>query len=322
MGDLTDIQAGLKVAESLLENSTQAKKYIVLLTDGLPNTDTNGNVGEFSDATLNSTVSELQGLASKNINLVSLLIGVTNDNYINPTISPQSYQSGSYTYESLANEIFGKSDSPKYGPVYYVNTEGVTDAITNTLYKDLMPDTHTIEVDDTETYKLTDVVIKDYFPDYIVKNFNFSMLVNPTKGNLVSPTIDEADNSITWVIPELAPQEIATLTYRLTLKDNVDVSILDKDLKTNKDVTIDYKEGGVQKEQVHNDKSPVVKLVVPSPTPTPTPAPTPTPVPKDDTVAPKPIPQTGSYTWIAIGGFSILGIATSIFGIIKYLGLK
>ena len=37
MGATTDIQMGLRAAEGLFTNSTTAKKYIVLLTDGIPN---------------------------------------------------------------------------------------------------------------------------------------------------------------------------------------------------------------------------------------------------------------------------------------------
>lgn len=314
MGNRTDIEAGLKVAETLFDSSSNRKKYIVLLTDGLPNTVSSGVSAEFSDATLNPTVSELNSLSGKNINLVSLLIGVTNDNYDNPIVTPQDYSFASnVTYEQLANHIFGTASSPKYGPVYYVNTSGVTTAISKSIYDDLIPESHTEEVDDTETYRLTDIVIKDYFPDEIVNNFDFSLVTKPSKGT-ISERIDTTDNSITWSIPELAPKESTTLTYRLTLKDNVDASILDKDLKTNKDVTIDCKEGGKEQKQVHNDKSPVVKL-------TTEPAPTPAPPDKDDTVAPKPIPQTGSYAWMTIGGLALAGIIGSIFWIAKSIKL-
>ena len=37
MGPTTDIQMGLRAAEGLFTDSTTAKKYIVLLTDGIPN---------------------------------------------------------------------------------------------------------------------------------------------------------------------------------------------------------------------------------------------------------------------------------------------
>lgn len=321
MGDRTDIEAGLKVSETLFNQDSDKKKFMVLLTDGLPNTVSNGISSEYSDATLNPTVTELASLEGKGINLTSLLIGVTNDNYVNPVITPQSYTfAQNVTYEQLANHIFGTASNPKYGPVYYVNTAGVTEAISNSIFKDLVPDSHTIEVDDTETYKLTDIVIKDYFPDYIYNNFDFSLLTRPSKGT-VTETVDTTDKSITWTIPELAPKESTTFTYRLTLKDNVDVSILDMDLKTNKDVTIDYKEGGNQKQQVHNDKSPVVKLtteVVPDPTPTPSPI---KPTPKDDTVAPKPIPQTGAYGWLALGGLGSAGVISAIYWVIKSIRL-
>lgn len=298
-GDFTDIDAGLKVAETLLSSDSSTKKYILLLTDGLPNTTSSGKISEYSDATMNETKAELSSIQSKGINLISLLIGVTNDNYpVSIYPQPQSY-SKQLSYEELANEIFGTTANPKYGSVYYVNSNKIADTLKNAIYNDLVT-TSTIEIDESDKYKLTDIVIKDYFPQNIVDNFTYSVLTQPSLGT-VSSEID-SDRSITWSIPELKPGEESSLTYRLTLKDGVDESILNTNLPTNENVTIDYKKGGDPQDQVHNDKSPIVKLTTEA----------------DPTIVPdKILPQTGSYMWATVIIVSILGVSLSTFGFIK-----
>ena len=125
MGNLTNIEAGLKKAESLLTNDSSTKKYVVLLTDGLPNTITSGSYGEYSDTTFNATKAELESIKSKGINLISLLIGVTDDCYANPVIFPQNYSAGEKTYQQLAEDLFGTSTAPKYGSVYFPPLENI-----------------------------------------------------------------------------------------------------------------------------------------------------------------------------------------------------
>ena len=141
-------------------------------------------------------------------------------------------------------------------------------------------------MEDEKQYKLTDIVIKDYFPANIVQNFEFATLKEATKGN-ISAKIDTSDNSITWTISELVAGETATFTYRLSLKDSFDSDIVGKNLPTNENVTVDYKEDGVQGEQKQNDKCPIIAL---------------------DVQATKDIPQTGSNTWLAVGTLVALSV--------------
>lgn len=313
MGDLTDIEAGLKASESLLSSDESTKKYIVVLTDGLPNTITSGPMAEYSDTTLNATKAALDRINGKGINLVSLLIGVTDDCYDYPTIFPQNYSStDSMTYQQLAETLFGTSTLPKYKSVYYASStasaNSVTQIITTSIFKDLVPQESTVVVDESEKYKLTDISIKDYFPQYIVDNFTFSIVTPPSIGEITTQIAD--DRSITWTIPELKAGEESSLVYRLTVNETIDSDILDKALDTNENVTIDYKEGNEPKDPVSNDKTPAVKLEIPVKG-------------KDDpTVSPTPIPKTGSYTWILIGMVTVLGISAATYGIIKSKKIK
>ena len=292
LGNTTDIDIGLKKANELLQTSTdtEAKKYIVLLTDGVPNA-AEGISLKYSPAVINATKERLQSLSNSGINIISVLMGISDDPI---QIATEGYSSP-ITHMEYAKSAFGTSSAPTVGSVYYIENEGITDTISNQIYKDLIPKETTTIIDDSSKYALTDIVIKDYIPQNIVDNFEFSLLTKPDKGT-VTETIDTTDNSITWTIPELKAGETSTFTYRLSLKDKFSNDIVGINLPTNKDVTIDYKEGDTPGPQKHNDKCPIVAL---------------------DVLSPKIIPKTGSYTWIIIGSVAVLAIVASIFAIAK-----
>lgn len=270
----TDIEAGLISANKLLntETDTTVKKFIVLLTDGIPNYAI--GVGPTADHIYDDTVftptkTKLTELKNSGVTVMSVLINMTDDEIQMSTKSPKP------TYKEVAEQIFGTQAEPTAGPLFYVNDNGVADAITNSIFSSLLSYK---EVTDGEAYELTDIVIKDYFPDYIINNFNFAYLTKPEKGE-VSAQVDTSDNSITWTISKLDYGESATFSYRLTLKDNVDSDIIAKNLKTNKNVTINYKENGTAGDPKENDKCPVVIL---------------------DMLPSNPIPKTGTNTPLII----------------------
>ena len=254
------------------ETDTTVKKFIVLLTDGIPNYAI--GVGPTADHIYDDTVftptkTKLTELKNSGVTVMSVLINMTDDEIQMSTKSPKP------TYKEVAEQIFGTQAEPTAGPLFYVNDNGVADAITNSIFSSLLSYK---EVTDGEAYELTDIVIKDYFPDYIINNFNFAYLTKPEKGE-VSAQVDTSDNSITWTISKLDYGESATFSYRLTLKDNVDSDIIAKNLKTNKNVTINYKENGTAGDPKENDKCPVVIL---------------------DMLPSNPIPKTGTNTPLII----------------------
>lgn len=262
MGSRTDLEAGLDAAENLLNttSTSNSEKYIITLTDAIPNvaigvtpkTDGTKWTSAYDENVFTPTKNKLVSLKNKGINVISLLINMTDDEIQTSTMDPKP------TYKQVAQDIFGTESSATAGPVYYVEDSSATTAITESIYNNL---TETKTVSATNEYKLTDIVIKDYIPQNIIDNFNFSYIVSPTIGT-ISQSIDTSDNSITWTIPELNPGETATVKYRLSLKDNFDSDILNINLPTNKNVTIDYKENGKDGPQVSSDKCPIVKLTV------------------------------------------------------------
>lgn len=292
MGPRTNIEVGLEKAESLFTETTEEDeaKYVVVLSDAIPNTAKGVSFDTYSEATSAPTKAKLLDLKSKGINVISLLMDMSDDEIMASEEDPKP------TYKQVAERIFGTVSNPTAGPVYYVSDSEATKTITESIYSNLT-ETVTTTVPG-EKYILTDIVVKDYIPQNYVDNFNFSILVNPNIGT-VTDKIDTTDkNSITWTIPVLNPGETATLTYRLALKDSFDSSIVGINLPTNDDVTVDYLENDKKGETKHSDKCPVVIL---------------------DVEAKKKIPQTGSNTTLTIG---LLVTSAVIIGGISFINYK
>lgn len=303
MGPTTDVQMGIRAATSLFTDSTTAKKYIVLLTDGIPNVaegvipTTDPEHGGFLSAydmdVFDPTKAEVKGLKTKGIDLISILIHML-DNEINistmtrgeietmyEAIGKDISEAGDHpTYLDVSKYIFGTETKPNAGDVYYIPTdEEIYDYITEDVYDSMVGEPTKKTVIDVPEYELTDIVLKDYFPANIVANFDKAELIAASKGTITS-AIDTTDNSITWTIGNLKPGESATYTYRLTLKDTFDSSIIGKNLPTNEKITITYKENDKPGQPVEDTRCPVVML---------------------DVIPKKVIPQTGENTILFVG---------------------
>lgn len=148
------------------------------------------------------------------------------------------------------------------------------------------------------------MLIKDYFPREILENFNFEYVKSPNIGK-VSADVDPSDNSITWEIELLKEGEVATLSYKLTLKDEYNEEIVKKILPTNEKVDIDF-ETRDGKDKESSDVSPKIRLLVEE-------------VP-DNTISDKPIPQTGIYN--VISTISVILIISILFNVIRFQKLK
>ncbi len=259
-GARTDIDAGLQVAKTCFSEA-QNNKYIILLTDGVPNTAVGGITYTYSAETATQTKATLQSLETDGIQVVSAMIGL-NSTVVEPTTQ--------LTYRALAEEIFGTPEAPTVGKFYYVPDKDIETSICETIYSNIV---------DTSMNTLTNIDICDYFPQEIIDNFDFNYVTSPNLGT-VSPTIDLENNRIVWHIDELGPKTSGYLAYKLSLKQNIDSKIIDLVLNTNKKVDITANE--IKTEDGSNtltsDVSPKVKVTIP----------------KDTTVAKTDIPQTGS----------------------------
>ena len=288
-GPRTNIEAGITIASQNYTKNENTNRYIVLLTDGCPNNDLSGTFAKYSGTVASNTKSKLQSIEKGGINIIGAMIG------LNSTVVEQ--QSGK-TYQALAEEVFGTTANPTISNYYYVNdtAEDIESTIVNKIYSNII-----VKKDNT----LKNFVIKDYFPKEIIDNFNFEYVASPNLGE-ISQKVDTTDNSITWTIPELKEGETATVSYKLTLKDNYNKEIIDKILPTNTKVDLKGKDSDGKKYEKTSTESPKVRVLYEDK--------------KDNTIANTIIPQTGEGNTIST---IICVIATvAIIAGIRYFYLK
>lgn len=289
-GSFTNIEAGISIAESNFTDSEDSEKYIIVLSDGVPNLCLNTETTLlYSGVVAESTRKKLQDLYAKGYHMYSILMGLNEADLKAPSISTAGNPETPMTYGQLAEEIFGTSEKPvvpSVGKYFHIDYENLYDTINESIYNDIT---------DIDT-SIKSLIIKDYFPKEIIENFNFEYVKSPNIGK-VSQTVDKTDNSITWNIEVLNAGEVATLSYKLTLKDNYNKEIVDKILPTNSKVDIDFEYDGNKGEATSTDSSTVRVRYVESD--------------KDETITKKPIPQTGSYT-TALLVVAFVGIAFAI----------
>ena len=242
-GPRTDLDSGITLAsEQFTKNNNN--KYMIVLTDGVPNIALEYNNPYYSDDVINTTKAKLQQLENEGINITTMLTGIEDENYTPITTTK--------TFGQIINEIFGTEENPTTGNFYYVTDDEVEETITNDIYNSLLPV--------SQSYK--NIVIKDYFPQEIIDNFEFAYVSDTNIGE-ISAEVDPTDNSITWTIPELASGQTATVQYTLKLKEDFDSSIVDKLLDTNEKVDITYKDFNNKDQSQTSDVTPVLRLTEP-----------------------------------------------------------
>ena len=242
-GPRTDLDAGITLASKQF-TETDNNKYMIVLTDGVPNIALGYNNPYYSDDVINTTKAKLQQLENEGINITTMLTGIDDEDYTPINIEK--------TFGEIINEIFGTEENPTTGNFYYVTDDEVEETITNDIYNSLLPV--------SQSYK--NIVIKDYFPQEIIDNFEFAYVSDTNIGE-ISAEVDPTDNSITWTIPELAGGQTATVQYTLKLKEDFDSSIVDKLLDTNEKVDITYKDFNNKDQSQTSDVTPVLRLTEP-----------------------------------------------------------
>ena len=245
-GPRTDLDAGLtKGAELFSEDADE--KYMIVLTDGIPNVALDYDGMPFSEDAIEKTVTKLKSTVDSGINLITMLTGVANgDERPNPAIDKTNAQ--------FIAEVFGSQEEPTAGTFYYVQDADVENTITNDIYNNLV----------STSQSLTNFKVKDYFPQEIIDNFDFDYVLDPNFGE-ISPSVDPSDNSITWTIPELKSGETALVQYTLTLKQNYDPNIVGDILPTNKNIELEYTDFDGNPQQKTSDVTPKLKLSEPLP---------------------------------------------------------
>ena len=279
VGPRTNIEAGLTIAQENFSDEENVNRYVVLLTDGVPNNDTNGTFGTYSGVVATRTKAKLEEMENAGTQIVAAMINLDSE-----TIEPTTQR----TYRDLAEEIFGTEENSTTSAYFYIPDDELEDTIVNDIFNNLV-----VTTDNT----LRNITITDYFPQEIIDNFNFEYVASPNIGE-VSQIIDTTNNSITWNIELLSEGEVATLVYKLTLKDDYDEEIIDQILPTNTHVDITGENNGEQIDST-SDESPTIVVKYEEPTITP----------PDNTVSPDPIPQTGEGIGLIVAIVAIIVIA-------------
>lgn len=271
-GPRTDLEAGLSLASSQFSEEAN-NKYMIVLTDGVPNVGLGSNNPYYSDTTITQTREELQSLTDSNIQVITMLTGIDDEDYVPLGVSK--------SFGQIIQEIFGTPEQPTAGSFYYITDDKIEETITSDIYNNLVPDVKT----------LTNIVIKDYFPEEVVQNFDFAYVTESNIGE-ISAQINTDDNSITWTIPELSSGQTATVQYTLRLKENFDSGIVGDILDTNEKVDITYNDYDNVGQSKTSDVTP--KLLLEEP--------------------PAVLPKAGTTILI---GFTILATGLLIFSIVR-----
>ena len=242
-GPRTDLEAGLEIASGEF-TKTDNNKYMIVLTDGVPNVALNYNKVYYSDDVITKTKTKLEALKTANVDVITMLTGIDN---------PEQVPAGvTKSYNQIITEIFGTQENPTVGTFYYVTDDKVESTIKNDIYNSLVPEEKTLK----------DIKVVDYFPKEIIDNFDFSYVSNANIGE-ISTTVDKTNNSITWNIPSLASGQTATIQYKLKLKENFDSNIVNKILNTNEKVDVTYTDLDNKSQAKTSDVSPKLKLTEP-----------------------------------------------------------
>lgn len=239
----TNIDAGLQRANNNFSSDCK-NKIIVLFTDGVPTCDASGTEAgndtttEKSKTAQANTKTTIQNISKSGVYLISMMTG------LDPTDSDYENE-----LQAITN-IFGTSENPTAGKFYNISDANITEIVNNNILADVIEKIQN---------PINTVKIVDYFPEDITDNFEFSYVGNASTGTK-SDNIDTETNTITWDIGTLKGDEVATLKYKLKIKDMKNTALLNKTIATNEKVVLTYKDIDSKDYTVELTSSPKIQL--------------------------------------------------------------
>lgn len=261
-----NLQAAIKLANK--SYSDNVNKILISLYDNVPAV----AVGVYAQTNYGGTNSEYKTieeavkgkhekianytrddiLALKNSNISFILLRPDDTSYDETWYSVSTGEKLlDFDGSPYVKKLYGTVDKPTYGKMYNFNKENINDIITESIYKDV------IELIESN---ISNAKLVDYFPKEIIDNFDFSYLGNPSIGD-VSKDINKESNSIEWNINTLKADEIATLKYKLKIKDMKNKNLLNKVIPTNEKVILTYKDINSKDYTVDLSESPEIQLI-------------------------------------------------------------
>ncbi len=194
--------------------------------------------------------------------------------------------------------------------MYSLNNDSLEKIVTEYIYADVM---QTIQP------TMNEVMIKDFFPNEIIDNFD--IIISEKNSANVDTTNLKTDRNIIWTVGTLEGNNSMTLEYTLKIKDmSTNSPIYNKEIATNEKVVLTYKDIEAKDYTAELTSSPKIKLTESTEDTTQKPKQEAISGQKDPTIANKILPNTGKG--IIIVGTILLTIIIAILGIIKYNSYK
>ena len=238
-GPRTNLQAGISLAKQQF-SSNVTNKYIIILTDGVPNLSLDFDYEYYSQAVIENTKNEIKKLKDENIKTFAMLTGIENEDAY-PISSDK-------TFKEIIDEIF---DSEYLSSFYYIKDEDIEDTITQKIYDDLKP----------QEKVLKNISFTDTFSKEVVDNFIFNYDEKLNFGD-ISPEIDST-NSIIWNISELSHGQTAIVRYTIKLKEYFNTDIIDKNININENGNLIYTDFMNNSIEENSNSSVEIKLTEP-----------------------------------------------------------
>lgn len=233
----TNIEAAILAANRMFTKESK-NKIIILLTDGIPNIDNEYNTD--LEIVFNNTKKTLQSIGDKAY-IISIMTGVSDEDLDNKD---------DYKPTDVVKRIFGTDEKPTTGKFYNISDLDIDRVVSENVYKDLIKKVRN---------PINNVKMVDYFPKDIIENFEFSYVDKPNIGS-ISNEISKNDNSIDWDIGTLKAGSVATVRYKLKIKDMKNKALLNKVLSTNEKVILTYSDNKNIGYNVVLDTSPKIQL--------------------------------------------------------------
>lgn len=253
-----NLQAGIRLANKSFSNNSN--KILISLYDGVPNI----AIGEYSavigddpetaikekhENLATYTRNEILSLKDSNVSFILLRPDDT-------SFDEEWFEAGTrdklldFDGSPYVQKLYGTMDNPTYGKMYEFTEESIDKVITENISKG---------VKDLIATDISNVKVVDYFPEEIVNNFEFSYSQRPSIGT-VSDSIDSKTRTITWDIGTLKGEQIASLRYKLKLKNMNNKDLLNKEIATNEKLILTYNDDKNESHTVNLTTSPTIKL--------------------------------------------------------------
>ena len=124
-GPRTNLESGLSLAAGQF-TKTNNNKYMIVLTDGVPNVAINYDNTYYSDDVITKTKTQLQSLGTAGVNVITMLTGIDDETYVPVGVTK--------SFGEIITEVFGTTQNPTVGNFYYVTDDKIETTITNDIY--------------------------------------------------------------------------------------------------------------------------------------------------------------------------------------------